>query len=270
MSQTTPKPKVALVTGASSGFGRLIAARLSASGYRTFGTSRSKRPDQDAVEMLELNVCDDASVQRCVERVLERAGSVDVLVNNAGVLDVSPAEERSAAAARELFETNFFGAVRVTNAVLPGMRAQKYGRILNIGSLAALIAPPGEAAYAASKAALTSYAEALSYEVSPFGVSVSVVHPGFYRTEIGGSVPEAAGSISDYDSFRATIRASIEKSLEGGSDPLEVADLVARIVQAKRPRLSYRVGSDAVWLPRLRRMLPEWAFARGVRRAFGL
>lgn len=248
----------------------MIAEQLRRDGLRTFGTSRSGRPGPGGVEMVALDVRDDDSVGACIRAVRDRAGGIDVLVNNAGVLDVGPAEERTAADVRALFETNFFGVVRMTNGVLPEMRGQGSGRIVNVSSLAGLLAPPGEAAYAASKFALEGYSEALSYEVAPFGVSVSLIEPGFFKTSIGESVPDVSGSIGAYDRFREAIRSSIERSLSEGGDPEVVARLVSRVVQTERPKLRYRVGSDATWLPRMRRVMPARLYAWGLRREFGI
>lgn len=269
MSQSSQQ-RVALVTGASSGFGWLIAEQLSRDGLRTFGTSRAGRPGPSGVEMVELDVRSDDSVQACLQSVRSRAGRIDVLVNNAGVLDVGTAEERTVADVRALFETNFFGVVRLTNGVLPEMRERGAGQIVNIGSLAGLIAPPGEAIYAASKFALEGYCEALSYEIAPFGVSVSLIEPGFFKTSLGESVPEVVGNIEAYDRFREAIRSSIAQRINTGGDPQMVAQLVSRVVQSKRPKLRYRVGSDAIWLPRMRRLMPERLFMWGLRREFGI
>jgi short-subunit dehydrogenase len=120
----------------------------------------------------------------CVKTVLDSEGRIDVLVNNAGTTHLSLAEETDVDEARAVFETNFFGIVRMTNAVLPAMRARKSGRIINIGSVAGLVAIPGQAFYTASKFALEGYTEALCYEVEPFGVHVSLIEPGFYRTRL--------------------------------------------------------------------------------------
>jgi NAD(P)-dependent dehydrogenase (short-subunit alcohol dehydrogenase family) len=162
-----------LITGASSGIGQATARLFAEEGFRVFGTSRRKRPDENGVEMVELDVRSDDSVEHCVAEVLARAGRIDVLVNNAGVAPVSIAEETTMEDARAVFETNFFGAVRMTNAVLPDMRDRRQGRIINVGSLAAWVGEPGEAFYAASKAALARYSEALRYEVSQGSVAAA-------------------------------------------------------------------------------------------------
>ena len=175
--------KVALVTGVSSGFGRLIARRLHECQYRVFGTSRRKDTIADSgVEMLMLDVRSEDSVRACVSTVLDSEEGIDVLVNNAGTTHLSLAEETNLDEARAVFETNFFGIVRMTNAVLPAMRARKSGRIINVCSMAGLVAIPGQAFYTASKFALEGYGEALRYEVEPFRIHVSLIEPGFDRT----------------------------------------------------------------------------------------
>lgn len=262
---------VALVTGASSGFGRLTAERLSQDGFRTFGTSR--RPvssEVSGVEMLRLDVRSDDSVTACVDEVKSRSGRIDVVVNNAGILNVGAAEEYTLEEAKALFETNFFGVVRVTNAVLPSMREAGSGRVINVSSLAGLLAPPGEAFYAASKFAIEGYSEALSYEVAPFGIAISLIEPGFFKTNLNRTNPELSGSIRAYDSFRQAIRASIQKNLDSGGDPAEIADLVSRVARSQQTKLRYRVGGDAVWTPRLRRLMPEKLYIWGLRREFGI
>lgn len=263
--------KIALVTGASSGFGRLIARRLHHREYRVFGTSRNKDAVADpGVEMLTLDVRSQDSVQVCVRTVLDSEGRIDVLVNNAGTTHLSLAEETGVDEARVVFETNFFGIVRMTNAVLPAMRARKSGRIINVCSLAGLVAIPGQAFYTASKFALEGYSEALCYEVEPFGVHISLIEPGFYRTRLHESRGLEARRFGDYDCLREVLNSSIERSFVEGGDPAEVAELVVRVAGAKAPRLRYRVGSDARWVPVLKGLLPQKAFAMGMRKRFNL
>lgn len=261
---------IALVTGASSGFGKLTARELLRQGYRVFGTSRSERVDEAGVEMLVLDVCCDESVRSCVERVLEAAGRIDLVVNNAGTIRVGLAEESALENAMTLFETNFFGVVRMINAVLPSMRQRRQGRIINVGSLAGLVAVPGEAHYSASKFALEGYSEALRYEVEQFGIKVSLIEPGFFNTGNHVAASKPAYRIADYDGLRTAIERSIEESTDGGGAPQEVAKLIVRIAQDNAPRLRYRVGTDARWVPRLKRLLPEPLFSMGLRSRFKL
>jgi NAD(P)-dependent dehydrogenase (short-subunit alcohol dehydrogenase family) len=263
--------RVALVTGASSGFGQLTAALLASRGWRVFGTSR--RPDAAPAgdfAMIPLDVCSDDSVRRCAAAVLEKAGRIDLLVNNAGYVHNAPLEETTLEEARAQFETNFFGVVRMTDAVLPAMRSRRSGTIVNVGSLAGLVGVPGEGFYSATKFALEGYSEALHYELRPLGIRVALVEPGFFRTSLVRKTTPAANEIGDYDAFRKTIAAIFTQGLRRGGDPRKVARLIVRIAESQSPRLRYRVGTDSLWLPRLRAILPRRMFAWGVRKKFGL
>ncbi|RZT83701.1 short-subunit dehydrogenase [Pseudonocardia sediminis] len=261
---------VALVTGASTGIGRAIALRLAAEGFTVFGTSRVDRDDADGVTMLRLDVTDPGSVDACVGSVLARAGRIDVVVNNAGVLHEGVAEETTTAQAEAVFATNLFGVTRVSNAVLPGMRARRHGRIVNIGSLAAWVGEPGSGFYAASKAALARYTEALHHEVADLGVDVSLIECGTFTSEIGPSASASSGVIADYDHTREAAHRTLHERLDGGADPAGIAAVVLDIVRSPAPRLSYGASPEARRVPAMTVMLPE-RFATGrLRRSFGL
>ncbi len=265
-----PAARTVLVTGASSGIGQATAEVFARAGWRVFGTSRRSRPDQHGVRMLRLDVRSDESVADCVAQVMTRAGHVDVLVNNAGVMHTGVAEETSLDEARAVFETNLFGIVRLTNAVLPHMRARRQGRIINVGSAAAWVGEPGEAFYAASKQALAGYSEALRHEVWPLGIDVSLVEPGAFATDILVSASTSAGRIADYDPVRqATVR-TLQDSLRRGGDPYQVARLIGKVADARGPRLRYPVGPAAHWLPLLKVLLPQRMFDYLLRRGYGL
>src|SRR5215472_9918919 len=179
--------KVAVITGVSSGIGRAIAGLLSQIGFRVFGTARGKvepKGPLEEVELVSLDVRDDDSVRSCVRTVVDRAGRIDALVNNAGYALIGSLEETTIEEAKELFETNFFGALRMAQAVLPIMREQGFGRIVNIGSVVGFLPAPYQGIYAASKHALEGYSESLDHEVRQFGIRVAVVEPGFTRTKI--------------------------------------------------------------------------------------
>ncbi|TDD88892.1 SDR family NAD(P)-dependent oxidoreductase [Actinomadura darangshiensis] len=267
--------RVVLVTGASSGIGRAAALMFAERGFRVFGTSRRDRDDEHGVgehgvEMLRLDVCSDASVAQCVNEVLERAGRVDVLVNNAGVMHLGFAEETTLEDADAVFAANLFGAVRVTNAVLPGMRDRRRGRVINVGSLGAWVGEPGEAFYSASKAALARYTEALRHEVWPLGISVSLVEPGAFTTGVLDASSAAAPTVTDYDGSREAARDALQRSLRRGGDPGKVAALIVSIAEARTPRYRYGAGRDGRWVPLLKVLLPQRLLDRLVRRGFGL
>jgi NAD(P)-dependent dehydrogenase (short-subunit alcohol dehydrogenase family) len=267
MTETRP---VVLVTGASSGVGRATALALAGRGHRVFGTSRSPSPEAGPVEMLPLDVRDDASVSACVTSVIGAAGRLDVLVNNAGFEQAGALEELSLEEASAQFETNFFGVVRTVNAALPAMRARRSGRIVNVSSLAGLSPIPFMGMYSASKFALDGYTEALRLEVSPLGILVSQVEPGFLRTPMMQNRKAPARTIADYDRWRERAFAAIRQYEEKGPAAELVADTIVRVVTSVRPRLRYLVGGQARFVAALRRFAPEAAFEKGVRGTFRL
>ena len=261
MSQTI------LVTGASSGIGQATARLLAQRGFTVFGTARRPQSAQaQGVTMVPLDVRSDESVRACVAQV----GRLDVLVNNAGYAVTGAAEETSLEEAKAQFETNFFGAVRMVNAVLPGMRAAGAGKIISISSLAGNTAIPYSGFYSASKFALEGYSESLWYEVRPFGISVSLVEPGFVNTPIAEASPAAARPLPAYDASRKSMLAAFGHALEGGIPPEQVARRVLQIVEDPSPALRYPVGAQATWLPRLRTVVPWKVYAAGVRKTFAV
>ena len=172
--------------------------------------------------------------------------------------------------AKAQFETNFFGIVRMVNAVLPGMRAAGAGKIINISSLAGNTAIPYSGFYSATKFAVEGYSESLWYEVRPFGVSVSLVEPGFVNTPIVEASPAAARPLPAYDATRKRMLAAFGHALEGGIPPEQVARRVLQIIEQPNPGLRYRVGAQATWLPRLRNVVPWKVYAAGVRKTFAV
>lgn len=266
----THKP-VALVTGASSGFGQLTARLLARKGYRVFGTSRKElvaAPQE--FEMLRLDVQSDQSVQACVQQLLRLVGHIDLLVNNAGQVHASVIEETSLEQAKDVFETNFWGVVRVTNAVLPIMRRQHSGHIINVSSLAGLIGVIGQGFYSASKYALEGYSEALSHEVRQLNIKISLIEPGFFKTNLHHAAAQGANALADYQALRKAVESAVKQAILQGDDPEKVARTIVSIAQNKSPRLRYRVGNDALWVPRLKAVLPESLFWLGLRRRFNL
>ncbi|MDA2806089.1 SDR family NAD(P)-dependent oxidoreductase [Nocardiopsis suaedae] len=259
-----------LVTGASSGIGRECARLFAGRGFQVFGTSRRERPDTDGVRMLRMDVTSPASVDEAVGEVLARCGGIDVLVNNAGVMHEGFAEETTPAEAEAVFAVNLFGAVRVTDAVLPGMRDRRRGAIVNVGSLAAWVGEPGEAFYAASKAALARYTEALRHEAAHCGIAVSLVEPGAFTTGVVAASTRSTAAIADYDGPRESARHTLHEGLRRGADPRRAAAVVVRAACARSPRFRYGAGTEAVWLPALRVLMPQRLFDRLLRRSFGL
>lgn len=262
--------KVVLVTGASSGIGRSIARELAGRGWTVFGTSRrpAQVPPWPDGRMLPLDVRDDRSARECIGTVLEREGRFDALVNNAGYSLAGASEEATVEQARALFETNFFGAVRMVHAVLPTMRRQAEGRIVNISSGVALARPPFLGMYAASKCALEGYSEALRHELRPWNIRVCVVRPGFFRSNIGEKTEEGADRIDEYAPWRERALATFRDSLRRSGEPVPVARRVARILARSDPPLYHDVGLTG--LSALRRLLPSSWFLGTIRRFSGL
>jgi NAD(P)-dependent dehydrogenase (short-subunit alcohol dehydrogenase family) len=196
---------VALVTGASSGIGEATAKRLAMSGYKVYGTSRrGAQAGRRSFEMLPLDVTSDESVEAAVKEVLRLDGRLDLLVNNAG-FSVAPAgaEESSMEQARSIFDTNFFGIVRMTRAVVPHMRHQGAGRIINIGSILGFLPRPYNALYAATKHAIEGYSESLDHELRTRGIRVLVIEPGYIKTQFDANLLEADSKLDEYREVRA-------------------------------------------------------------------
>jgi NAD(P)-dependent dehydrogenase (short-subunit alcohol dehydrogenase family) len=267
------KEKVALITGVSSGIGQGVARQLGQKGFAVFGTSRNPRgvEPMPGVEVLPLDVCLDESVKAFLEAVLAQVERLDVLVNNAGYVLGGAIEEVSIEEAKAQFETNFFGAMRMVKAVLPMMRQQRSGQIINISSLAGLIsAPPFWGIYSASKYALEAYTEHLWREVKPFNVRVSLVEPGSIKTHLTRNQQNAAEPISDYEPWRERAFEASRQYEEKAPDPALVADCVVRIIESKSPKLRNRVGKQATWVPRLRKISSEARFEKVIRNVFHL
>jgi NAD(P)-dependent dehydrogenase (short-subunit alcohol dehydrogenase family) len=261
--------KVVLVTGGSTGLGAAVVDRLTADGHRVFGTSR--RPSE-ASGLVTLDVTDDASVASCVATVLAEAGRIDVLVGNAGYGVAGAVEDTTLDEARAQLETNFFGAVRVTRAVLPAMRAQGSGRIITVSSFAALQALPYQPFYSASKWALEGFGEALRLELRGSGIDACTVLPGDFRTEFTEQRVLAAGARSPEHAERlAAVLATYERDERAGADPARVGALVSRLVEARRVRPRYLVGKPSQRVAvGLKRVLPAAAFEWAFRRTYGL
>ena len=258
---------IALVTGASSGIGLATAKALQNAGFRVFATSRRAAGERsDGVTMLACDVTDEASVAKLIDQVLTEAGRIDLLVNNAGIGLLAGAEESSIAQAQALFDVNVFGVLRMTNAVLPTMRQQGKGRIINISSILGLIPSPYNALYASTKHAIEGYSESLDHELRTFGIRVALVEPGFTRTSFEENMTRPDRSFAVYDSVRAGMQVQMRKSVETGDDPKVVAETVVMAATAAVPRRRYTAGRLARQVRFLRRFVPESAFDKSLRK----
>jgi short-subunit dehydrogenase len=270
-SMKQAKRGVALVTGASAGIGDASARALQNAGFDVFGTSRRPAaPRSDGVTMLTCDVTDDASVTGLVDEVLARAGRIDLLVNNAGVGLLGAAEETSIAQAKALFDVNVFGVLRVTRAVLPTMRRQGKGRIINLSSVLGLIPAPYLALYASTKHAVEGYSESLDHEVRPFGIRVVLIEPAYTRTSFEDNTIAPDAPLALYDPARAGMSAVMRRAMETGDAPEVVAEAILKAATTASPRLRYTAGKMARQVSLMRRFVPAAAFDKGVRKQNGL
>lgn len=261
--------KVVLVTGASSGFGEAIATLLAQSGLTVFGTSRNPHTTSiNNFELLPLDVRSQDSVSACIQTLMQRTNRLDILINNAGYATFGAIEETSLTEAKAQLETNFFGVTRTIGAVLPIMRQQGGGQIVNISSLSGLNPVPFHGFYSASKHALEAYSEALYHEVKPHNIQVSVVEPQAFNTHIQMRSPQHL--IPIYDRDRQKVVDNIEASIRSGQSPIIVAQLILQILTSSSPRLRYRVGTLAKTFHLARRFFPEPIYERIVRHHFKL
>ncbi|WP_422843721.1 oxidoreductase [Acidovorax sp. M2(2025)] len=263
--------KVILITGVSSGIGRAAAVQFAQQGCRVFGTVRNPASAQPIpnVTLVEMDIRDDASVERGVQSVVAQAQRIDVLVNSAGVTLLGAAEETSVEEAKALFDTNLFGLLRVVKAVLPHMRRQRSGRIVNVSSVLGFLPAPYMALYAASKHAVEGLAETLDHEVRQFGIRVSLVEPSFTRTNLDLNAPQAAARIADYSQELDTVSKAIQNNVQKAPAPEGVA---ATLVKAGlgRWQMRHTPRGEASVLAKLRRFMPAGPVEKGLRKSFGL
>lgn len=261
--------KIALVTGASSGIGEATALRLVKAGYKVYGTSRRGALAGQAkpFEMLALDVTQDESAEAAVRTLIAREGRIDLLVNNAG-FGVAPAgaEESSIAQAQAIFDTNFFGLVRMTRAVLPHMRRQGSGRILNMSSVFGFLPMPYMALYAATKHAVEGYSESLDHELRTRGIRVSVIEPANTNTKFDANLLQPDEKLEAYREARAAVTQKMNELVEQGDKPSVVADTVLKAALAPNPKLRYTAGARAGGLQWLRRFAPAALVDAGIRK----
>jgi short-subunit dehydrogenase len=233
-----------LVTGASSGFGLLIANKLHQSGYHVIGTSRN--PEKYATKlpfkMIALDLDSEQSINTFSERVFKEINQLDVLINNAGFLVSGIAEETPIELGRQQLETNFWGTIKVTNAVLPHFRKQKSGKIITVGSIVGLVSFPNAAYYAASKHALEGYFKSLRYELNDFNISVAMIEPSAFKTSILDNSSSPFTEIEDYNKLRGKIEKFTSDLVHQAEDPVIVAEKVLKVVQTNRPKFRNIVG----------------------------
>ncbi|WP_296682709.1 SDR family oxidoreductase [Flavobacterium sp.] len=257
--------KVVLITGGSSGIGKSIGTLLSQKGFTVYGTSRNPEKVSNAVfPLIALDVRDAASIQSAVATIIQEAGRLDIVINNAGVGITGPLEEIPMEEIKNNFETNFFGPIEVMKAALPQMRAQQSGLIINITSIAGYMGLPYRSVYSASKGALELITEALRMEVKSFGIQITNVAPGDFATNIAAGrfhAPVVQGSA--YEKVYAGVLQTMDAHVDSGSNPNEMAEALYQIIQNPNPRIHYKVG---VFMQKfsivLKRILPDKVYEK--------
>jgi NAD(P)-dependent dehydrogenase (short-subunit alcohol dehydrogenase family) len=270
-NKNTSANKVAIVTGSAAGIGYEIAIHLAKNGFRTYASMRNLQKANGITEMaknenlplslIQLDVTDDISITKAIDKVINESGRIDVLVNNAGYGLIGSIEDMSVEELKAQYETNVFGTFMVTKAVLPYMRKQHGGSIINISSIAGRIALPMYSAYVSTKFAIEGFSESMAYELEPFGIKVAIIEPGAIKTNFRRE-QAAKGSSEDspYSSMMQSPSKAIEKMLKHRLYPEEVAKAVIQAIENPKPKLRYIVGKDAEELIELRRKISDEEF----------
>lgn len=247
---------IALITGTSSGFGMLTAVALAKKGFQVFAAMRSldrrgplvqlikEEGVSDHIELIQMDVTDPLEIKQVVNQIVDRFKRIDVLINNAGYAAPGFVEEVSLDDWRKQFETNFFGVVSLTQTVLPFMRNQRKGTIINMSSISGRMGFPALGPYVSSKFALEGFSESLRLEMAPFGVHVVLIEPGSYQTEIWrkGLEATASSSMPDYHPWKERIRLEVEQTSATAGNPHDVIRLIEHVLQTKHPKLRYPIG----------------------------
>ncbi len=282
-----PGTKTVLITGATDGLGKAAALLLAERGYNVFAAGRSaeKRANLDALarqqnlplETLQLNVCDDSSVQMAVASIYQKAGNIDVLINNAGLVYPGAVEDLRMEDWRRQFETNFFGVIRVTQAVLPKMRDRRKGRILMMSSVAGFVTAPTQGPYSASKHAIEAVSNALRHELYPYGIHTILIQPGYIVTNIQHTAMELAQSYKEkietgpYAKIYANYLGSASSTrAKSRTTPEDCARIMLKAIEAPRPKARYTVTSLARFAKWAKWLLTDSAADRLFRKRFGI
>ena len=260
-----------LITGASSGIGAEAAMYLASRGLKVYGTSRSERspsPDANGIHWLALDVNEEASIAAAVQKMSAAESGIDAVVCNAGMGIFGSVEETSIEAAREQFETNYFGVLRMLRATLPAMRERGFGRVVLVGSLAGRAPIPFQSHYSSTKAAIDALALSLRNEVGLLGVGVSLIEPGNIDTPFNDAMDWGEQSASAYADRIRSCENEIREQLPKAPKPIVVARAMEHALTASRPRVRYPVGESSLLVPLGRRLLPDWLSLDLIRRTF--
>ena len=273
--------KVAIVTGSSSGIGFETSVILARNGFHTYAAVRNLDKSQPLIDMskkdglsiqvIELDVSNDKSVKDAINRVLSENKRIDVVVNNAGYALVGSFEDLSMDEIKSQFETNFFGVIRVIQAVLPTMRNQRNGRIVNVSSMGGRIAIPLDSAYHGTKFALEGVSESLQYEVEQFGIKIIIIEPGAIKSNFFNNLKMASKAQrpdSPYTQMMQKLNAGFSFMLENAPHPVEVAKVILAAVTSEDPQLRYTVGDDAAMMLQAKRTMSDTEFRNLMKKQF--
>jgi len=263
--------KVVVITGVSSGIGQITAEKFAKLGHKVFGTVRNKVKAQpiEGVEFVEMDVSDEDSVQRGIHFIIEQAGHIDILVNNAGASLIGAVEETSIKEAEFLFNTNVFSILRTTQAVLPYMRIQHYGKIINVSSVLGFLPSPYMGLYSATKHAVEGLSESLDHELRQFGIRVSIVQPSFTKTNLDKNAPIVSSKIPEYDNERNLATQAVLNQIDHAPQPDGVADTIVKAA-LNDWQMRLTPSGQASLLSKLRRFMPSGPVDKNIRKTFGL
>lgn len=247
--------KTIIITGATSGFGLMLANKLHEQGHNVIGTGRNPEKHKNKVtfKLLALDISNDDSIRSFAKELFTQIEKIDILVNNAGYFTTGLAEETPTKVGKEQFETNFWGTIKLTNALLPKMRNQKQGKIINVGSFLGLIGHPNLSYYSASKHALEGYFKSLRFELNQFNVKISMVEPLFHKTNLINNSVSTHGNIKDYDEFRQKVQSYYNDEFNKAPEPTAVVDTIVKIIDSTNPKFSYPVGKGTSMILTLQR-----------------
>lgn len=251
--------KTILITGASSGFGLMLGKHLHEKGYKVYGTSRTPEKYEGKIpfKLLKLDIDNDSSISLFKEELFKEVKQLDVLVNNAGFMITGVAEETPIELGRQQFETNFWGTIKVTNALLPQLRKQRKGHIITLSSIVGLIGPPNLAYYSASKHAIEGYFKSLRFELNQFNLKVSMVEPRWFKTNIGENAITHDGTIKDYDVYRKKVHSLTNEGIKNAEDPIIVTKRIQKLIETKEPAFSNLVGKMSKTIVFLQNYAPK-------------
>ena len=255
--------KVILITGTSSGFGKSIAEKLHSTGHIVIGTSRNADSVKSDFKTMKLDINNHEMSKNLISKIVETHGKIDILINNAGINITGPLESAKMSDIKDVFDTNFFSHLNMIQNILPQMRSNKSGLIINVTSIAGYLGLPFWGAYCASKASFNIIAESLNIELKNFNIDVVNIAPGDYKTEIlSNRVDSNNDSESPYHNEYNRVINSVNGKMEHGRDPDEVADLVLKIIKQKNPKINYLVGGFLEKKITLKSLFPDKFFQK--------